>query len=366
MTIGNYLDSEYLIGAATTLGITTLAVGLDSHLRQGQSILENTTVAKVMRTALYTIASLIPVVTASCSRDSASVLLSLIGSAVCVFASSQIRDYEDHKELQIMRIAASAMSFNELKNTHGLKHLVKYQMVTNLPEKFIAHYNPQTFSRIEGDHSLSEIAQYNLCPLTPTGYLHNKFVHELSARRWDFLRERNLGNGLYANIMSPAMYDTLVNLQNELGEIDKTLRRSLSDLDTYYSERTEIQLKKFADRERNIPYRARQFGETVASKASGTAVNTAVVNAVWDGNTQNIFRDAGTGFNVAEAAGKHAEQAELERLRAELQRDRADPILIARGASQQKDYEIGCATAHQIRVTNLAFLEVRLTETLGL
>lgn len=364
MSISNF-DSDLLIGATATVTTTSLALGLDSYLRQGETVLENLTTTKVLRTGLYTIASLLPWLVAKTARESGAVLFSLLGSAVCIYVASKTRDYDDRKELAIMKIAAQHMSFDELKNTHGLNRIVKYDMVTNLSEKFIYAYDGQTFSKMVSDHPLEEIARYGLCPLTPNGFVHQKFAHELAARKLAFIGSWNSKNTLYTKILSPEMYSALVWVQQELTKIDQTLKTTLSDLDITYSERTEIQLQKFATRERNIPAQARQFGEAVASSASGSAVNTAVVNALWDGNTKHVFRDTGTGFNVAEAAGQAAEQAELDRLRKELARDRADPNNIARGAQQQRFYEEGVVYAQQVREASMLSLESELSRALG-
>lgn len=360
----NSIDTDYLFGTVATVTGTAVGLTLDSHLRQGQSILENLTVVKMQRAALYAIASLAPYITAVVSQQKAAVLLSLVGSALCVFKASQLRDYDDAKELQIMKNAAAGMSFRELTKTHTLNNLINYQIVEDLPAKFALSYTNTPFSSIVMEYPLEKIAQYLLAPLTTTGFLHAKFVHELSARRWEFLRERNLSNPLYTNLLSTEMYTNLVSLQNDLGNIDKVYDRRLTELNIQYSERTEAQLKKFAERERNIPYLAKKMSDQVASSASGNALSNALFNAVWDGNTNHIIRDAGNGLNVAEAAGKYAELAELERLSAELRKDRENPILIARGAAEQKDYDIGVAQARLDREAQLAQFENALTEIL--
>lgn len=362
----NSIDTDYLFGTVATVAGTTIALTIDSHLRQGQSILENLTIAKVQRAGLYAIASLVPFVTAVAAREKVAVLLSLAGSALCIFGASNIHDYDDAKELQIMKTAAAGMSFRDLTSTHGLNNLVKYQIVQDLPAKFALFYSSTPFSSIVNEYPLEKIAQYQLAPFTAKGFLHDKFVHELAARKWDFLRERNLSNPLYTNLLTTEMYTNLVSLQNELGNIDKVYQRTLDDLDIAYSERTDVLLKKFAERERNIPYLARKMGEQVASSASENALGNAVFNAVvWDGNTNHIIRDAGNGLCVAEAAGRYAEQAELERLRAELRKDRENPILIARGATEQRAYDMGVAQAKQDRESSIALLENQLERALS-
>lgn len=361
----NSLDTDYLLGTAVTVAGATIGVTLDSHIRNGQSILENCTTAKVQRAALYAIATLVPVITALVLRNGTSTLISLLGSAACIFGASNIRDYEDTKELQLMKTAAEGMHFRDLVNTHGLNNVVKYKIVEDLQAKFSLAFSEQTFSSILKEYSLEKIRFYQLAPLTADGFLHDKFVHELSARKWDFLRVCNFSNPLYTNLMSSELFVSLTNLSNDLENIDQVYSQRLSDLDIAYSERTEVQLKKFAERERNIPYLARHIGEQVTSRATNDAFGNAVFNAVvWDGSTDHLIRDTSAGYNVAEAAGKYAEQAELERLRAELQRDRSNPILIARGAAEQNAYDLGVAQAKQERAATIALQENTLAEIL--
>jgi hypothetical protein len=361
----NSLETEYFLGTAATLAGTSIALTFDARLRQGQSILENFTVAKVQRAALYAIASVIPIFTALSSRNNGATLLSLVGTALCLFGASQIRDYDDAKELQIMKAKAQSMNFKELKQTHGLDRLIKYQIVNDLPAKFELSYASQPFSLIIREYSLEQIAQYQLAPLSSNGFLHDKFVHELKARKWDFLRERNLSNPLYTNLISKEMYTGLTQLNTDLGNIDKVYDRTLNELHIAYSERTEMQIAKFAERERNIPYQARKLGEQVASQANGNALGNAVFHAIWDGNTDHMLRDAGNGLSVAQAAGKYAEDAELERLRAELKKDRENPILIARAAQEQKAYEAGLIEAKQVREASIAMLEGTLADIIS-
>ncbi|HSX13527.1 MAG TPA: hypothetical protein VLE96_03810 [Chlamydiales bacterium] len=361
----NSLDTDYLFGTVGTVAGTSIALTIDCRLREGQSILENLTIAKVQRAALYAIASIAPIITAFASKEKGAVLLSLVGSALCVFGASRIRDYDDAKELQIMKTLAEGMTFRELKQTHGLDRLVKYQMVQDLPAKFSLAYSNVPFSSILKEHSLAQIAQYQLAPLTMTGFLHDKFIHELSARKWDFLNERNFSNPLYTNILSTEMYIQLSQITTELGHIDKAYQRTLDELNIAYSGRTDVLLAKFAERERNIPVLARKFGDLVASQATGNAFGNAAFNAVWDESTKNIFRDVANGYNVAEAAGKYAERAEFERLHAELKQDRENPILIARGAQEQRSYDLGLREAQQVREASIAQMENTLAEIIA-
>ncbi len=361
----NSLDTDYLWGTAATVAGTTMALTFDANIRQGQSIFVNLTVAKVQRAALYAMACLAPVVTAIVTRAKENAFLSLIGSAFCIFAASRIRDYDDAKELQIMKAAAANMNFHQLAETHGLETIVKYQIVQDLPARFSVAYSGVPFSSIIRDYSLERIAHFKLCPLTLDSFLHDKFVHELAARKWDFLRVSNLGNPLYTHIMSAEMYTGLIQLTNALHDIDKIYNRTLDDLNIAYSERTDRMLAKFAERERNIPALARRLGEQVASQATGNAMGNAVVNSVWDGDTKHIVRDATTGYSVAEAAGKYAERAELERLYAELQRDRSNPVMIARGAKEQNAYDMGVFEARQERDANILKLENILSEIIS-
>lgn len=365
MTVTRYSNSQQpsVVGTvAAGLMFTGIAVTLDSHLRQGD--ITCLTAAKVQRTILYGLGSLFPLVTSrSTNNDGGSVLLSLLGSAACVFGASQIRDYNDPKELATMTMNAQHMSFSELVKTHGLDLLIRHRIVTDLSAKFELAYAAQPFSKTTRDYSLETIAQNHLCS---TPFLHDKFVQELTLKKWNFLSDVNLGNTLYINIMSPEMYSSLVDIKKQLEEIDHIQRCTLANLDTRYPERTEIQQRKFAEREKNISVEAREFGKTVAAQALASAVNTAMGNAVSDGNTKHVVRDASTGLNVAEAARKAAEQATTQRLRADLKRDREDLSNIARGAQQQRLYNDGVADARQIREASIASLENQLTQALAL
>lgn len=366
MTI-NRNNTNLPLAIVTVATTTALAVGMDSRLRQGETILDNPTPAKVQRTGLYILGSIIPWVTASCSNnDGGAVLFSLLGSAACIFGASRIRDYDDARELTIMRTNARHMSFRELVERHGLKSLVEHGIVENLPVKFVTEHQGFTFSKIISNYSLKKIANFGLCPLTPNGFLHDKFVTEAQSRKFEFIREWESRNDLYTNIMSPEMYRELILIQNQTGEIDRILNRTLTELNTRFPDRTEIQQRKFAEREQKIPEQARQFGRDVTSKASGNAVDNAVNNALWDGNGRHVVRDASTGLNVAEVAGRHAEQAQAQQLRTELQRDRADQRKIAQGAQQQQRYNTEVADAHQIRLASIASLENRLNNALAL
>lgn len=347
----NSLDAEYFLGAtAATLAGTSIALTFDARLREGQSILENFTVAKVQRAALYAIASLVPVITALASRDKAATLLSLAGTAFCLYGASQIRDYEDAKELQIMKSAAENMNFRELIQTHGLDRLIKYQMGGDLPAKFALAYANQPFSVILRETSLKQIAQYQLAPISISGLLHDKFVHELEARKLDFLRERNLINPLYKNLLSEEMYTGLTQLNIDLANIDQVYDRTLQELDIAYSERTEKQDAEFDERERNIFILASSLGEQVS---------------YWDGNTDHMFRDAGNDWCFAEATERSAERAELERHREELKRDRENPFWIALGAVQQYAYDSGVIEAKKVKKAALAMLEKTLADIIS-
>lgn len=400
-------NSDLFFGAGIVLGASSLATYADSYFRDGETIFENLTQAKVQRTALYTIASIAAAATSflittainachSCDLRYDCAVLSGFTSIIsmgCLFGATSIRDYEDRKELSYMKAKAQNMSFRELKKEHGLASLQKYEIVNDLParfqrayatedfntmvravplaeitrydlcdteflrHKFELSYAARPFSEIVSDFSLNTIAQYALSPLSPYGFLHHKFVSELKNCRATFLKSRNLENILYQKILTPSMYQALVDIKNQLLDADLILKKTLSDLDIFYSDRTDIQEQNFLARERNIPYLARKFGDAVAARAADQALNNAVVNAVYEGNTSNMQRDANNGFHIAETAGKCAEEAELARLYDELYCDRTNPFNIARGMMQQQEYNYGIALAYQTHENCLRTLD---------
>ena len=380
-------------------GAGSLATYADSYFLCGETLFENPTQAKLQRTALYTIASVAATVTSFLIKTALSTrnicvqndcffvsgILSLI-SAGCVFGAASIRDYEDRHELAQMKAKALSMTFQDLKKEHGLSTIQQYGIVEDLPSRFQWAYFNQTFNQMVNDTSLEEIARYGLCSeeylhdkfelsyiassfseivsihslnvidqnglsvLTETGFLHYKFMSELQDCASSFLRNRNLDNTLYTKILPAPMYHALVNIQNQILDADQILKRTLSDLDILFGDRTEMQQIKYLAREANIYYRAREFGRTVAAR-------TPDYIYVYDPYTDTNYYDYNAGRTIADAAGKQAEKLEYARLYDEPLYDRDNPFNIARGIMQQQEYNYGVAIAYQTHNIVLAALD---------
>jgi hypothetical protein len=239
-------------------------------------------------------------------------------------------------------------------------------LVLDIPRKFITQYQGHTFTQILSKYPLKKINDLQLCPMTQTGFLHDKFVIEVRSRKLEFLKGWKSDELLYTSLMSPEMYSALVEVKRAVQLSEDTYQQKLKDLHLRYSERTEIQQKEYAEKERKIPIEAKKFAQQVSSKAKESALNQAAGNAAWDGNTRNVLRDSSTGFAVAEAARKSAEQAAMERMRQELQQESSNPITVARGALQQRKYEEEKQEALDLRNEIHAELQITLEKTLSM
>ena len=294
---------------------------LDARMHGGSTIQANCTYAKMIRAGVYAAANLTPFVVAKTTDSYLATFVSYVFSnTVAAFISSQTHDYDDANELTTMNFNAQHLSFKDIVKKYGAENLSRIQ-IANLAEKFEQSYQSNTYSQITQEYPLGKILQYGLCPLTNVGFLHNKFIEEARRRKVDFISNLTI-DANFRRIISNQMQEALVAIQRQLRELpdlrntiknigdrfpDRTaeqnkrfeegkeriphevseflhefirentnkilnlrrnLNRALQELDIKYSERTEVQEKRFREREEKIPIEAHAFGQELAAKTS--------------------------------------------------------------------------------------------------
>lgn len=174
--------------------------------------------------------------------------LTAISPAVFL-ATWSLKDYENPKELSLMRKKAMGMSFEKILQEHKLTKIAQYAVVEplTLQEKFQDQYSAELLSKVIAKHSFSTIKKYNLAAMP---YLRQLLGKELNTTylenlNWDFLKKC-----YHEGILPEGLLGNLEVLSNRAQILPATYERIKGEIHQRYPQRTEQLLQNLILKEK--------------------------------------------------------------------------------------------------------------------
>jgi hypothetical protein len=320
------------------------------------------TTAKIQRIALSCLGTLtLSVSVATCSFPPIC-LASFVCTGLIYLFYRSIKDYENPRELRMMQIAASSLSFSDLMKEHSLDKITRYNVVSTdtLQKKFYEHYQGMPLSQIVRAYSFATIEAHQLASKATLSLLLAKEVKQMhvSSIPLPFLTSC-FNHGLIRD-SDLDLFKTFENLERKA---KNNFEIACTKLNAEYPKRTEKLLELLDIEENQARLEANALERKIIDsgcKATRDNADTKTALDLWftDKKTSNIVLDnwerKREGENIVCQTAKETSDAFFLKRREEIRMQKQMICSYDIGGKEQRLYEqeMDCARndlAYQIQ-----------------